>query len=47
MEYEYKTDEYGRKWYWINGKIGYLLSVWTEEEAREDFRKYHKNLMEG
>lgn len=48
MNVEYKRDAFGRVWYWIDGQKGYLISpaVWTEEEAREDYKKFNPSRQE-
>ncbi len=32
-----KTDDKGRKWFYINGDTGYALDAWTEEDAKKDY----------
>lgn len=37
MQLVYKKDCFSRVWLWINGKKGYLIPLWSEEEAKEDY----------
>lgn len=35
-----KTDNNGKKWFYINGDTGYDLSTWTEENAKAHYLSF-------
>lgn len=32
-------DSFGRKWIVINDHMSYIMSIWSQEEAIEDYQK--------